>query len=405
MQLVESEENIEIEQPTSNQALYTKGFLLLCLSHILFGASFSMIIPELPDYLISLGGEKYIGLIIALFTLTAGISRPFSGKLSDTVGRVPVMVIGTIVCVLCSLLYPLVTGVVGFLFLRFIHGFSTGFKPTAATAYAADIVPAHRRGEAMGILGVSLNVGTSGAPPFGSYLVINYSMDTMFFVSSAVALISVMILYGMKETLENKQKFSVKMLKLRKEEIFHPTGLRPALITFCLYFGFGAILTIVPNQCTYLGIENKGAYLGVITASSIASRLVAGRVSDIYGRLIVLRVAMVCVVGSLILLGYANSPTWLFTASGILGFSFGISSPAMFAWAIDRADPAQLGRVLATVYIALEAGIGIGALLSAYLYQNDVSNFAFTFWVIAGISSLGFLYLLTIRGEDKFVDS
>jgi len=337
-------DNIASEQQKASQTLYTKGFLLLCLSHILFGASFSMIIPELPAYLTSLGGEKYIGLIIALFTLTAGLSRPFSGKLSDTIGRVPVMVVGTIVCVFCSLLYPLVTGVVGFLFLRFIHGFSTGFKPTAATAYAADIVPPHRRGEAMGILGVSLNAGTSG-----------------------------------------------------KEEIFHPTGLRPALITFCLYFGFGAILTVVPTQCTYLGIENKGAYLGVITASSIASRLIAGRVSDIYGRLIVLRVAIVCVVGSLIFLGYANSPAWLFSASGVLGFSFGISSPAMFAWAIDRADPAQLGRVLATVYIALEAGIGTGALLSAYLYQNDVSNFTFTFWGIAAVTSLGFFYLLTVK--------
>ena len=387
---------------SNKQSLYTKEFILLCLSHILFGASFSMIIPELPAYLTSLGGEKYIGLIIALFTFTAGISRPFSGKLSDTVGRIPVMIIGSLVCVVCSLFYPLVTSVVGFLFLRFIHGFSTGFKPTASTAYAADIVPAHRRGEAMGILGVSLNVGTSGAPPFGSYLVINYSLDTMFFVSSAVALLSVVILLGMKETLQSKQKFSPQLLRLKKEEIFDPVGIRPAIITFCLYFSFGAILTIVPNQCTHLGIENKGAYLGIITASSIASRLVAGRVSDIYGRLIVLRVAMICGVCSLILMGYANSPTWLFTASGALGFSFGISSPAMFAWAIDRADPAKMGRVLATVYIALEAGIGIGALLSASLYQNDASRFTFTFWVIALITLLGLFYLLTIKGEDRF---
>ena len=50
-----------------------------------------MIIPELPAFLTSLGGEDYKGLIIALFTLTAGISRPFSGKLADTIGRVPII--------------------------------------------------------------------------------------------------------------------------------------------------------------------------------------------------------------------------------------------------------------------------------------------------------------------------
>ena len=96
-----------------------------------------MMIPELPAFLTSMGGEDYKGLIISLFTLSAGLSRPISGKLTDTIGRIPVMVIGTLVCVVCSLLYPLLTTVAGFLLLRFIHGFSTGFKPTATTAFAA----------------------------------------------------------------------------------------------------------------------------------------------------------------------------------------------------------------------------------------------------------------------------
>ena len=105
-------------------------------------------IPELPAYLTGLGGAEYKGLIIALFTLMAGISRPFSGKLTDKVGRVPVMIFGSLVCVICSLLYPVLTSVSGFLLLRFFHGFSTGFKPTATSAYAADVVHESRRGEA-----------------------------------------------------------------------------------------------------------------------------------------------------------------------------------------------------------------------------------------------------------------
>jgi MFS family permease len=47
-----------------------------------------MMIPELSGYLSGLGGADYKGLIIALFTLTAMISRPYSGKLSDTIGRI-----------------------------------------------------------------------------------------------------------------------------------------------------------------------------------------------------------------------------------------------------------------------------------------------------------------------------
>jgi predicted MFS family arabinose efflux permease len=75
----------------------------------------------------------------------------------------------------------------------------------------------------------------------------------------------------------------------------------------------------------------------------------------------------------------------------------------MFAWAIDRADPKYLGRVLATVYIALEAGIGFGALLSAQVYQNNVENFTLSFWVTAAISTLGFFYLMTIKKEQAYI--
>ncbi|MGE8299288.1 MAG: MFS transporter, partial [Sphingobacterium paramultivorum] len=101
--------------PAEQKSIYTFQFILLCLSSLLFSSSFNMIIPELPNYLSRLGGAEYKGLIIALFTLTAGISRPFSGKLTDRWGRVPVMAIGSIVCFICGFLYPILTSVAGFL--------------------------------------------------------------------------------------------------------------------------------------------------------------------------------------------------------------------------------------------------------------------------------------------------
>ena len=118
-----------------------------------------MMIPELPEYLTSLGGADYKGYIIALFTLSAALSRPFSGKLADTIGRIPVMVFGASVCFILGFLYPAVGTVWAFLLLRFFHGFSTGFKPTGTSAYVADVVPENRRGEAMGLLGVFGSLG------------------------------------------------------------------------------------------------------------------------------------------------------------------------------------------------------------------------------------------------------
>ncbi|MEX0360140.1 MAG: MFS transporter, partial [Allomuricauda sp.] len=126
------------------QSLYNPKFIMVCLGSLFFSASYNMLIPELPSYLSNLGGAQYIGLIIALFTLTAGLSRPFSGKLTDTIGRKPVMLFGALVCVVCGGLYPVLTTVYGFLLLRLFHGFSTGFTPTAASTYVSDVVPPNR---------------------------------------------------------------------------------------------------------------------------------------------------------------------------------------------------------------------------------------------------------------------
>src|SRR5690606_41827470 len=105
------------------KSIYTLPFILLCLSSLLFCASFNMIIPELPNHLSRMGGAEHKGLIIALFTLTAGISRPFSGKLTDRWGRVPVLATGSVVCFGCGLLCPILTAVAGVRVRRLVHGF------------------------------------------------------------------------------------------------------------------------------------------------------------------------------------------------------------------------------------------------------------------------------------------
>lgn len=352
-----------------------------------------MMVPELPNYLTSLGGAEYKGFIISFFTLSAGLSRPFSGKLADTVGRVPLMVFGTLVCVLVSLMYPLLSSVAGFLMLRFFHGFSTGFKPTASTAFAADIVPVNRRGEAMGIMGVSMNLGASLFPPLGSYLVLAYSIDVMFYVSSALALISIVILMNLKETLPHPQKFKPALLKLSANEIIVKKALPVALVTALVYSTFGVLLTISPDQADYVGMTNKGSLFTSFTALTLISRFVAGRVSDKYGRIIVIKYSLILMILSLIFVGHADTVLTLVMAAGALGFSTGIAAPAVFAWVIDISPEDKRGRYMATVYIALEVGIGLGAILSAWVYDNNPAYFPRTYYVFAGVIALAWIFL------------
>lgn len=388
-----------------HQKLYSGQFFLLCFSSFLFFASFNMIIPELPDYLEKMGGGEYKGLIIALFTLTAGLSRPFSGKLADTVGRLPVMIFGALVCFICGFLYPLAHTVFLFFVIRFFHGLSTGFKPTGTSSYIGDVVPWNRRGEAMGFMGLAGSTGMAFGPTMGSYLANNQSLEMMFYTSSILAIFSVLILARMKETLNNTQPFRLRLLKIKRKEFFEPLVIPPSMVLLFNTFPFGVVLTITPDLSHHVGVENAGFFFTIFTITSILSRFLAGTISDRYGRTAILKIASVVLGTSMIVLAFTHSEWMLITGAVLFGLGVGMNNSTVFAWTIDRSPVKHRGRGMSTMYIALEFGIGMGALISGWIYSNEASNFVWTFLTAGLISYAGLFYLLwfTKYGKTRFM--
>ena len=375
--------------------IYTLQFALLCFSSFLFFSSFNMIVPDLYDYLTSLGGGEYKGYIISLFTVTAGLSRPFSGKLSDTIGRIPVMIIGAGVCFVMGFIYPLLGSVWAFLLLRFCHGFSTGFKPTGTAAYIADIVPAHRRGEAMGYSGFFSSLGMAAGPGFGPVITANFGLDTMFYTSSGLAMLSIVILIGMKETLPNRQRFRPALLKVRKNEVIEPRVFNPSIIFLLTSFSFGAALTIMPDLTESVGFSdsNKGLFFTIFVASSLLIRITAGKISDKYGRVIVLKYAALAIIVADLMVAFTTTPEMFYASSIAFGIAVGMNTPTIYAWTVDLSLEKARGKGLATMYIALEIGIGLGAFISGYIYSNEIANVKYAFFACAVLALVAFLFL------------
>lgn len=381
-------------EESQNKSIYTLQFILLCLSSLLFSASFNMIIPELPNYLTSLGGAEHKGLIIALFTLTAGISRPFSGKLTDQWGRVPVMAIGSIVCVLCGFLYPILTTLSGFFILRLMHGFSTGFKPTATSAYVADIIPANRWGEALGMHGLCFSIGGAIGPAIGSFIAFHYDINTLFYTSSLFAFLSIIIVLNMKETLKTKRKFEISMLRINRHEIIEKRAIPAGIVTLFSYSAYGVILTLIPDWSEHLGIANKGLFFAAYTIASVGIRFVSGKVADKHGRIKVMLVGLFIISLSLVLIGWGNSVQGLIIGACVYGIGTGVLSPALNAWTIDLSLPQYRGKAVATMYIALEMGIGSGALFAGYIYHDFIDRIPYIMYGNTAIIFISIFYIL-----------
>ncbi|MBE8726612.1 MFS transporter [Flavobacterium hungaricum] len=377
-----------------SKSIYTLQFILLCLSSLLFSSSFNMIIPELPNYLSSLGGAEYKGFIISLFTLTAAISRPFSGKLTDKWGRVPVMAVGSVVCLICGFLYPILSSVAGFLFLRLVHGFSTGFKPTATSAYVADIIPRERWGEGLGMHGLCFSIGGALGPALGGMVVNAYGIDIMFYSSSFLAFLSIVIVMNMKETLVEKEKLQKSMFLISRKDIIDIGALPAGIITFFSYTAYGLVLTLIPDWSEHLGAENKGVFFTAFTIASVMVRFGAGKVSDRHGRVNVILAGMIVIAAALLVISIGESITILLAGASLYGMGAGILSPAINAWTIDLSDPAHRGKAIATMYISMEVGIGLGALLGGSYYSDQIMRIPQIMKIDILVLILGIAYLL-----------
>ncbi len=355
--------------------------------------SFNMIIPELPDFLSHLGGAEYKGLIISLFTLSAAISRPFSGKLADEIGRKPIMIYGAMITVVCSVSYVFLVSVIGFLALRFIHGMSTGFAPTGRTAFLSDMVPIGKRGEAMGILGISASLGMAGGPALGSEIATHFGLESMFYASSIMAIISIIIVLPMKETLPDPKRFKLKMLSIKLSDIYEPKVLGPVTIMMLYAYSFGTVLTIVPDYSRYIGIDNKGLFFSVFFLASLFSRLIAGKISDKKGRVVVIKYGLIIFSLGLITTALASSKIMFLSGAMLYGLGGGITSPTIFAWTVDLSDEIRRGRGISFMYLAMEIGIGVGALSSGFIYGDNDANLSNTFWASLVFIVIGFIYL------------
>jgi MFS family permease len=365
-------------------------------------ASFGMVVPELPGFLAALGRPDLIGWIIGSFTVGAFLSRFVSGRVTDEVGRRPVMVFGSWVAALAALGY-LALGHVGpgaavgaFFTLRFIHGISAGFRPTGATAYVADIVPVDRRGAAMGLLGVAGNAGMAGGPALGSVLAVEWGLDAMFAVAAALGALSLALTWPLEETLEPRRKLRLADLAVWRGKPFDRAALPPSLAQIPVAFAFGAFLAVTPDFVGALGFTYKGTFNTVAVVASIAVRMVAGGWSDRWGRVPVIAVGNLLLAAGMAGMALAETAGEAIVAGIVYGASVGINAPAIFAWTADLARPGATGLALGTMMLAMEIGIGAGALFAGYLYAGEVERLAWVYgacgvWAALAAVRLGWI--------------
>ena len=153
---------------------------LLALAVMINVLGFSVIIPLIPDYVqagMHLSNPQdprigeYGGWLGASYALMQFLFAPFWGRLSDKVGRKPIL-IGSLVgdAVFYTLFGLSIHNIAGQFAARILAGIFSSASLAVAQAYAADITPPHLRAMAMGYIGAAFGVGFILGPALGGMI-------------------------------------------------------------------------------------------------------------------------------------------------------------------------------------------------------------------------------------------
>ena len=168
----------------------TKAFLVLFFILFWVMVGFGIIIPILPFVVTHFGGgPTTLGLFMASFSLMQFFFAPIWGRLSDRIGRRPVLLIGLSGYGITFILLGMANHLWMLFAIRMLSGIISSATLPTAMAYIVDITEGEERSKGMGLMGAAMGVGMIFGPALGGWLG-HYGFATPFYAAGALVIIT-----------------------------------------------------------------------------------------------------------------------------------------------------------------------------------------------------------------------
>jgi predicted MFS family arabinose efflux permease len=335
--------------------LFTLPFVMLGVADLAYFTCIGVAIHTLPLYVTGPVGsdEAGAGLAFGAFGVTALVCRPFAGRLSDTLGRRPLLIFGAVLCGLGMLLLPYVESLALVVVIRLLQGVAEAAFFVAGFALLADLAPPARMGEALSYNSLGLYLGIAFGPPLGEVLSERWSFDAAWYGATALSLLAALLVLVIREPHRDPHGDG-------HGRLVHRPGIPASIGFFTSLAAVSGFLAFASLHSKDVGMSNTSLALMTYGCVVVGCRIVFARVPD---RLPSLPLA----AGSLVAigLGFAVMAVWqrpagLFVGAVIAAVGVTFSTPAFFAAIFATATPSERGAASGTASAFIDLGLGFG---------------------------------------------
>jgi len=312
------------------------------------------VIPVLPSFVRErFGGSNFaVGLAVTATALTALLIRPVSGGLADRYGYRLVMQVGALTVALGGVLYFLPFGLTGLIAVRLLLGIGEASLFTAGAVWTVSIAPHSRRGQLIGLYGVSMWGGISLGTFLGATLQ-HFGYGAVWSFSAAAPFVGFLLISSVPALIHSAER----------SRGGHNLLIRPALLPGVALAlaaaGYAGLAAFVVLLLRARGIHSGVFVLSGYSAVYAGTRLFIGHLPDQLGPR---RVAAWSGIGEAVgLLIIAMAPNLPVAVLGglVMGVGFSLLHPSLALMVMNLTDKSKQGAAIGAYTSFWDLGLGV----------------------------------------------
>lgn len=360
-----------------------------------------LVAPLLPVYARDLGaGALEIGLVFATFSLSRTLFVPVFGRLSDTRGRKPFLVLGLLCYFVLALLFILSEDVLTLIALRFGQGLASAMILPVAQAYAGTLIPAQREGRRMGIFNSSMYLGLSLGPVLGGVLKDSAGIAASFLGMAGMTgfafVLCLLLLPGNEGPGPGRHcPGDTGLVRI----LCRPRVLSLLVFRTCFTLCVGITWAFLPLVATDR-FQASGSAIGILVMVNVllsgTFQIPMGYLADRLNKDWMVVAGGFLAIPCLLALPLTTSFAGLLLANALFGLAGGVSIPAVMALGVIEGREVQaMGSVMGLLAMAHSAGMLLGPLLGGVIM--DCWSFGATLITGALLLAAGTLFFHRMR--------